>query len=840
MGITMGKNVTNDAPVKQSNNQPFAEYYQKFGVTKNIEGLELNIIPDDFSNDALIEFYSIIFSSLRPIPRSTVPASLFNSCLRETRRYQLPTESVLDISLFDPTLRRIFNEYKFIRPSITINGPAIAKPIDQGGQWILSNSNEYSKACIALFKLMSSKGLGDSRTLSDPWLCQPAAQIALFDPSLTFDEEVTYYNPGLSNFFQRLFSSRIIDGSVEDGLVRLKSHSSPGPITYDYRKYWDDVIRRESIQNDSNAGNTEKVPQRDVGGYPASSSRALNPHKSDSGQFDRLFEKNDLLYRAMIGELSKKDINHLADEVVTDLIINKKFKEVIRSNFLSPKNFLHPGLRYLVKGDKYSIKALGAEMAISKQMLALRRISQTGGIKGILSIKDPKSKVEQVTSLIDDYVLSVASLGHRFNSLDDVINTEDVLKGQPPLTKERGYNIVSATGEVSVGVIDTKLFSEMISSITPNRMGIARDRIVFNHSHLTQVPSHVLASLMSWFKRPESNNGLIFLSNQSTCLDMWEKFLEIHDSFDTAFRDIKFITGDISHAESLATSNFQQILNNFPKEIRTQIELSCSSVQLIPNPTLLTGLSSGQAFTTLNNVIQGCHLMLFFLNRIFASENGEDRILSDFLKRLNDRFFVPVWRFGGFDVPICFFLPTDDQPMAISIPKNITAKLSRAIDDFNIRYQAWHADFSLVDELDSFGMTLKGRNLSESSRSNAYKFIYHEHPIGNTFENERSMALRYHKLPVSLKSDVRKVMMEELGIDPDLYRLSAAFDPVANVFFSADDFGLNENKPSEAHLLSELNKVGSLLDPDFNSKVKVLDEDLTREWITFWKSMLVG
>lgn len=831
---------------KMANAQPerlglLDSYYEKYGVKKTIEGRDLFVIPRDYPNEALVAFAKIFVTGMRPQKVKSVPASTFSDTLDFDGMYPLPSDSILDPASFSSLLSLILHEYRFKSPRVVLSAPAIARPVNQGGEWIRTDDVRVKWLAMDLYRLFDHKGIGDTRTLTDSWLNHSAGQFAVEDPALSRDVK-TLYHPELQLTLRSWFEEVMLRASAEDCRPRYKSDTSPGPIFVGAREYWAEIQEKHL----ANAANMEALKQSGQGNRGADSQGKQSG--ADHADVDELPEERDarlladgLLIKGLEGKLTAEDIRNITSKEIRNLLSEGKFKEVIAANFSTFREFIHPQLRHMIKRDRYSVKADGHVKVRDLQMRTLESfVKDQGGVAQLknLSVGEKERRIEE---LIWSYCLSVATVGYRFNSLDHVTNANlnsSIEAGNLPVlsSKKRAVKILRE-GKVFTGWVDPEALMSQVKDLTGDtRLNAARLRPIVVHSYASQFPFHVLASALSWFKRPEIEKGLMFLSEHPECAAMWDSYKTLAA---TLFGDdVVFVysSGDISHAESFASSNFSGVLDSYPTSFRDYIELSSTSVQLLPDPYLLTGLQSGQAFTTLHNVVQGLHLFYYYLCLI--SDEDPSALLSKYTDRIRDRGSFIHTTVRGVKVLICNFLPTDDQPIAFAVRSADEGKLRSVLEKHNeMMKEVWNAGFDQPTDLRSFGMTLTRSGFMERSRvSSTYKILYFEHPNGNLFANERSMALRYYALPRDLKAGVNDLFIKHLKIDLRAYRLETAFDPIAMDFFSVADFGLNEHKPSDKALIDELNRLGSLLDPSVEGKDKRADLSTTAQWLSFWSS----
>lgn len=388
-------------------------------------------------------------------------------------------------------------------------------------------------------------------------------------------------------------------------------------------------------------------------------------------------------------------------------------------------------------------------------------------------------KPENVTpsNFLDYYlnhVLICGDIGYRFNSIDGVINAEEIKRPQDHCySKDRKFMYIEKD-QVFWGTINNRKLTDLAIQLTntPHGLGTNRKRIITRAGYVSNLPSMVISKLVTTSIEDSVNS---FASLRPKVLQGYKEFLQ---HCNRRAGEFHFINGDRSNAESFVTTNFTQFLELIPPHWRSLYKAQTTVLVFGKSYYSFQGLSSGIAKTTELNWIMGT----------FEALHAIAKLVKEPVVKVAEMYFssvlldAPFFEIGDYCVKL--FMPTDDIPLVLYGPR--IDEVPEILGE-GTGMMEWNCSY---DSMITFGMEFTKFALQAASTSPISKFFYDEHP-GFFAKSAFSLVAKYDNAPPELKTLLNNVYKKHFNCDINQFRahanmyqawLQALGVPLENIF----------------------------------------------------------
>lgn len=360
-----------------------------------------------------------------------------------------------------------------------------------------------------------------------------------------------------------------------------------------------------------------------------------------------------------------------------------------------------------------------------------------------------------------NHILICADRGYRFNSIDKVLNPDDV---ENPnflgVTKDRKYSYIDKNG-YHYGTIDNLSLLKAAIKVTKMLHGMAvnRQRLINRAGWVSNSASMVITKMVTTSIEESCNS---FASLRPKVLDGYKEFLRVCAMRGGCFH---FINGDRSNAETFVTSNFDEFIRLIPPEWHKLYRAQCTVLMYGPTYYAYQGLPSGIAKTTELNWIMGTYEAINAISKLVRA-SFVSVAEAYFSSVLNE---VPYFEINGYIIKL--FMPTDDIPLVIYGPRidNVVKILGTGTGQME-----WACDYT---EMVTFGMHFSAIELKAAQISPIAKFFYDEHP-GFFYKSCFSLIAKYDNADRDVKTLANKLYKKHFNCDINEFR------PFAHLYMS--------------------------------------------------------
>lgn len=391
---------------------------------------------------------------------------------------------------------------------------------------------------------------------------------------------------------------------------------------------------------------------------------------------------------------------------------------------------------------------------------------------------------------VKDATLNISKTGVRANQVrtpeEDVFNSKMKYKGQVLYPRTRHINLMH-NNKMIEGDIDVQRYCDDYLRFLPKPLLYRDLRQICNAWFMVNAAYLPYTRLLlSCLEKGKYS----FLSLRDDVIERRRRYCSKAKSY--SFR-IK-VRMDTTNSDKFINSNSEKFFNLIPDDYRDFWEHGSLCLQLLPYGAIYqSGVNSGTAFTTINNVIFG-------LRRVFT-------VLRDWLgvpiHSLCDAYIKMVeMNLDGFTVMkgnseyYCYVpLGTDDQICEIASNTALDVNLAKQ------SYPSLKLSFNDNDEHEFFGMVLNDEGCSVDKQAQVSKLFLFEQPgfyTKDIFSLYARLEIIRQFMGSDLTRDILKIIKKYLGIDSSDLTLakSAFFSDLAKMGLSVGDV-INTYSPKE-------------------------------------------
>lgn len=436
-----------------------------------------------------------------------------------------------------------------------------------------------------------------------------------------------------------------------------------------------------------------------------------------------------------------------------------------------------------------------------------------------------------------------AAIGERNNCPDTVVNVQQHYDGKSPVWSKDRLFTTAGPGGVTYGKLNVQAYNIYLHNAMKQPLASNRVRPIYSCNTVTQAPAIVLMHMM--FQRIE-RTGAGFLSVKP---ETKARYAVLQHKAQMTGLCIRWFRQDRSNSEIAVTTNFETMLNFFPKSVRRYLRrLSCvtlpSRYGMRVQPDAMT---SGLAITTGGTSVLGLYAAAV---TFVLSWRGNLRI-TDRAKQLADILAIIDSVLGEYDTPVVAlsngvlvttFMVTDDVAWPFIAPNDATPD-QQWLDDYG---QATQLNTEVLDEVTAFGVYGTADALQATSKSIIAKLPFAER-AGFIPRDAMSFWIRLQLITPEFREVVDFCLKKHYGAGIQEYQrfLPMFWRSMADAGLDVTDV-VSQFSPVERYLMTRMKSVqrqvvfGKWVSDDTWTATSRIGTEYVSRFVDVFKSLLSG